>query len=39
MQADGKTPCKRVGIMYSLWHWPAFRATQLMRAANYTPLR
>lgn len=24
--------------MYSLWHWPAFRATQLLQAANYTAL-
>lgn len=21
------TPCQRVGILYSVWHWPAWRAT------------
>jgi len=32
------TPCKRVGIMYSVWHWPAYRATQLIQAAGGTPV-
>lgn len=38
VQADGVTPCKRVGIMYSVWHWPAYRATQLIQAAGGTPV-
>ena len=37
-QADGKTPCKRIGIMYSVWHWPASRATDMMRANGTTPV-
>jgi hypothetical protein len=37
-QADGKTPCKRIGIMYSVWHWPASRATDLMRASGRKPV-
>lgn len=32
------TPCQRVGIMYSLWHWPAARAAQTQAAAGATPL-
>ncbi len=32
------TPCQRVGIMYSLWHWPAARATQLIADGGGTPL-
>jgi len=32
------TPCKRIGIMYSVWHWPAFRAQKLTRDGGNTPL-
>ena len=38
MQADGVTPCQRVGIMYSPWHWPAYTAQQIIASKGYTPL-
>ena len=37
-QADGKTPCQRVGILYSTWHWPAYTAQQIIASHGYTPL-
>lgn len=38
LQADGKTPCKRIGMMYSVWHWPASRAMDIQKAAGRTPI-
>ena len=37
-QADGVTPCQRVGILYSPWHWPAYTAQQIIAAKGGTPL-
>ena len=37
-QADGVTPCQRVGILYSPWHWPAYTAQQIIEAKGGTPL-
>jgi hypothetical protein len=37
--ADGnRVRCKRVGIMYSVWHWPAVRAMDIQRAAGKVPV-
>ena len=33
-QADGVTPCSRVGIMYNVWHWPAYTASQIISASG-----
>ena len=32
------TPCQRVGILYSPWHWPAYTAQQIILAKGGTPL-
>ena len=32
------TPCQRVGILYSPWHWPAYTAQQIIEAKGGTPL-
>jgi len=37
-QPDGVTPCQRIGILYSPWHWPAYTAQQMIKARGGTPL-
>jgi hypothetical protein len=36
--AGNRVRCKRVGIMYSVWHWPALRAMDIQRAAGKVPV-
>ena len=36
--AGNRVRCKRVGIMYSVWHWPAVRAMDIQRAAGKVPV-
>ncbi len=36
--AGNKVRCKRVGIMYSVWHWPAVRGMDVQRAAGRVPV-
>ncbi len=36
--AGNRVRCKRVGIMYSVWRWPAIRAMDIQRAAGKVPV-
>lgn len=38
VQADGVTPCQRVGIMYAVWHWPAWNAQRVIGTKAGTQL-
>ena len=38
LQADKKTPCQRVGMMYMPWHWPAWNAQRVTAKKGGTVL-